>query len=111
MIEKTYRQFLGTLANENRIEIILALKKKSMNVSELMEELKMQQTTISHNLKRLQICGFVSFKQEGKFRKYSVNRETIIPLIELIEKHMNQYCCHIVEDDNISKKYKTTRLK
>ena len=111
MINKTYTQFLGTLANENRIELLLALKKKSMNVTELMKETGMTQTTVSHNLKRLQICGFVTVKQEGKFRVYFVNKETIKPLIELIEKHMNKYCCHIIEDDKISSKYKTKRLK
>ena len=111
MIEKTYVQFLGTLANENRIEIILALNKKDLNVSEIVEELDMQQTTVSHNLKRLQICGFVNVKQKGKFRIYSVNKETIKPLIELIEKHMNKYCCHIIVNKTISNKYKTKNLK
>lgn len=111
MINKTYIQFLGTLANENRIEILLALRKKPMNVSELISELKMQQTTISHNLKRLQICGFVTVQQKGKFREYSVNKETIKPLIELIEKHMKKHCEHVVKDKSISQKYKSKRLK
>lgn len=111
MLNQTYIQFLGTLSNENRIQILLALKKKDMNVSEIMEDLDMMQTTVSHNLKRLQICGFVTVKQEGKFRIYSVNKETIKPLIELIEKHMNKYCCHIINDKNISNKYKTKKLK
>ena len=110
MISKTYTQFLGTLANENRIQLLLALKKKPMNVSELMKETGMNQTTVSHNLKRLQLCGFVSVKQEGKFRNYSVNKETIKPLIELIEKHMKTHCIHIVEDNKVSSKYKTKRL-
>jgi ArsR family transcriptional regulator len=109
-MKEEYIQFLGTLAHENRINILLALKEKTMNVSELIKTLNLNQTTISHNLKRLQICGFVHVKQNGKYREYSVNKETIKPLIALIEKHMKKYCCHVISDKTISKKYKTKKL-
>lgn len=108
---QAYIQFLGTIANEKRLNIILALKEKEMNVSDLIKKLNMNQTTISHNLKRLQICGFVTCKQEGKFRIYSITKETIKPLIELIEKHMTKYCCNVIKDKSISNKYKSSSLK
>ncbi len=106
-----YNQFLGTLANEKRVKLLLALKEKDMSVSDLIKKLNMNQTTISHNLKRLQICGFVKVKQNGKFRIYSITKETIKPLIELIEKHMKKYCCHVISDKSISNKYRSNKLK
>jgi len=105
-----YTQFLGTLANVNRVKLLLALKDKDLSVSELIKKLNMNQTTISHNLKRLQICGFVDVEQKGKFRIYSINHKTIEPLLELMERHMVKYCCHVVNDKNISKKYKSSNL-
>jgi len=110
-MKDAYNQFLGTLANENRVDILLTLKECPMNVSELVTKLNVNQTTLSHNLKRLQICGFVSVEQKGKFREYSVNKETIKPLLELIEKHMKKYCCHVIDDSNISEDFKTKKIK
>jgi len=110
-IDKSYIQFLGTLANEKRLKILLTLREKNMSVSDLIKKTNLNQTTISHNLKRLQICGFVSFDQKGKFRIYSVNNDTIKPLIEIMEKHTNKYCCKVVRDKNISNRYKSKNIK
>ncbi len=109
-IEKTYIQFLGTLANQNRIKIILALKNGPKNVGEIVDILKMNQTTVSHNLKRLKLCGFVNLIPKGKFREYSINEETIKPLLEIMERHMNKYCVHLIKDKKVPDKYKTRRL-
>ena len=62
----------------------------------IMKELKMDQTAVSHDLSRLKRCGFVKSEIEGKFRYYKLNEETIRPLMDLIDKHMSQYCVHIL---------------
>ena len=91
-----YKLFFGTLFSEPRLRIINVLKKKRLNVSEIMEKLNLDQTTISHNLSRLKHHGFVNSQIEGKFRYYSLNEETIKPLMNIIEKHMSQFCIHIL---------------
>jgi|SRR3989344_1494603 len=91
-----YKIFFGTLFSESRLKIINLLRKKEMNVSEIMAELKMNQTFVSHDLSRLKKCGFVNVKVRGKFRYYRLNDETISPLMSLIDKHMSQYCIHIL---------------
>lgn len=91
-----YKLFFGTLFSEPRLKIINILRKRKMNVSEIMKELEMNQTIASHNLARLKHHGFVKSDIDGKFRYYKLNEETIKPLIELIEKHMSQYCIHIL---------------
>jgi DNA-binding transcriptional ArsR family regulator len=92
----SYKIFFGTLVSEPRLKIINLLRKKKRNVSEIMSELKMDQTAVSHNLARLKKCGFVEVEIDGKFRKYGLNDETIRPLMEIIEKHMCGFCVHIL---------------
>lgn len=67
-----------------------------MNVTELIKTLNIEQTIISHNLRRLKNCGFVSVEKKGKYRIYSLNKETISPLMDLIDKHIDSFCIHIV---------------
>ncbi len=91
-LRQPYNTFFGTLANQCRIDIIELLSKGSKNVTQICKELKCNQSTISHNLQRLEHCGFVFVKPNGKERVYSLNQETIKPLLKLMHKHMGDYC-------------------
>ena len=93
----SYKIFFGTLVSEHRLKIINILRKDKKNVSEIMSELNLDQTSVSHNLARLKKCGFVKQKTDGKFRYYTLNEKTIKPLMEIIEKHMSQHCIHILK--------------
>ena len=93
---EAYKIFFGTLVSEPRLKIINLLRKGKKNVSEIIEGLKMDQTLVSHSLSRLKLCGFVTSEIDGKFRYYKINDKTIRPLMEIIEKHMSQYCIHIL---------------
>ena len=93
-----YKIFFGTLFSESRLKIINLLRTGEKNVSEIIKELKMDQTAVSHDLSRLNKCGFVKIESEGKYRYYSLNEETIKPLMNLIDKHMSQYCIHILNN-------------
>ena len=95
-----YKLFFGTLCSESRLRIINLLRQGKKNVSELMAELDMDQTSVSHDLSRLKKCGFVKSEVDGKFRAYSLNEETIKPLMGLIDKHMSQFCIHILRSTN-----------
>jgi ArsR family transcriptional regulator, cadmium/lead-responsive transcriptional repressor len=93
-----YKIFFGTLVSESRLKIINLLRNGKKNVSELIEELGMDQTAVSHDLARLKSCGFVLSEIEGKFRYYSLNEKTIKPLMGLIDKHMSEHCVHILRN-------------
>ena len=95
MLKKPYELFFRTLANEQRLEIINLLRKGPKNVTQICKGLKFNQTTVSHNLRRLKTCSFVSVKKNSKERIYSLNKETIKPLMELIDKHTNKFCKHL----------------
>ncbi|MBT4166114.1 winged helix-turn-helix transcriptional regulator [archaeon] len=87
-----YYLFFGNLANPLRVEIISALKEKEMSVLELVEKLGEEQSKISHALKAMKNCSIVSVKQEGKKRIYSLNKETILPMLKIIDKHESKFC-------------------
>ncbi|MEK6844487.1 MAG: metalloregulator ArsR/SmtB family transcription factor [Nanoarchaeota archaeon] len=101
---EAYKIFFGTLVSEPRLNIINLLRKNRKNVSEIMLELNMDQTSASHNLARLKKCGFVISEIKGKYRYYKLNEKTIKPLMEIIEKHMSQYCIHILREMKGGKK-------
>ena len=97
MMKKAYDIFLTTLANMNRLEIINSLRHRKLNVSEISQKTKLNQTTVSHNLNRLRTCGFVSADQKGKHRYYELNKKTIKPLMNLIDKHIKNHCSHLIK--------------
>jgi len=92
MNKSTYHVFFSNLANPLRISIIETLKKKEMNVTQIAEKLNLEQSKVSHALSSLRCCNIVEVKQVGKKRVYSLNKKTIIPMLELIDKHAKLHC-------------------
>lgn len=89
---ETYHVFFTNLANPLKIRIICSLREKDKNVSEISEELGVEQSKISHALASLKCCNIVNVKQKGKERIYFLNKETIIPMLKLIDKHAKTFC-------------------
>ena len=92
VIREPYKIFFETLGNKTRWDVVHLLQKKAYRVTEIAEILGYEQSLISHHLRRLETCGFVTFKQEGNERIYKLNKETIGPLLTLMDKHVNKFC-------------------
>ena len=92
LMQEAYDRFLSTLTNKTRLSIIQALKNGPRNVSQLTEELEIHQTSVSHALKRLLDCGFVFVEKNGRERQYTLNEDTIKPLLSLMENHITNFC-------------------
>lgn len=89
----SFDDFFTVLGNKQRVKIIQYLNKEgSKRVSDISQRLEMEQSAVSHNMKRLLLCHFVEVKREGKERIYAVNEDTISPLLTLIDKHVRTYC-------------------
>ena len=99
----TYKIFFGTLVSESRLKIINLLRKGKKNVSEIIKELNLDQTNVSHDLARLKQCGFVRAEISGKYRYYRLNYENIKPLMELIDRHMVKHCINIFNETRVAK--------
>ena len=93
MPENHYHRFFELFATPLRIEIIKQLKLKgSMNVTQICHALGEEQSKVSHNLKRLLLCNIVRVNQMGNFRYYELNKDKILPLLQLIDKHVQTWC-------------------
>lgn len=88
----SYYSFFANLANSTRFKIVMALREKDMSVSEIVEKVEEEQSTVSHNLKKLSDCNIIDAQKKGKERIYSLNKETIIPILNLVDNHVKKKC-------------------
>ena len=88
----SYEDFFRNFANNTKFRIIMHLKNKALSVNELAEKMKEEQSKISHNLTNLTQCSILTVEQQGKKRIYSLNKETVIPILNLVEKHVKKHC-------------------
>ncbi|MCX6750584.1 MAG: metalloregulator ArsR/SmtB family transcription factor [Candidatus Pacearchaeota archaeon] len=88
----TYHVFFRNLANPLKIKIMLELRKKEINVSDLSRELEVEQSKVSHALMLLKKCNIVKVNRKGIERIYSLNKNTIIPMLKLIDEHSRSFC-------------------
>lgn len=84
--------FFSTLSNQTRLAIIEALMEEPKHVNQIVNELGQEQSMISHNLRHLVKCHFVNVRRKGKQRVYSLNHETVTPLMKVVERHHVNYC-------------------
>ena len=69
--------FYSMFSDETRLKIITALLLKEMCVSDLSQLLKINQTTLSHQLKILKHNGAVTTTRHNKYIFYKVNNTII----------------------------------
>ena len=94
-----YHLCLETLGNELRVKVIESLGERPKSVGELARELNAEQSRLSHSLKALKRCNFVSSETRGKERVYRLTRSFVreMPksknIFEALEKHFEKFGC------------------
>ncbi|MCF7866846.1 metalloregulator ArsR/SmtB family transcription factor [Candidatus Woesearchaeota archaeon] len=98
----SYTDFFSNLANESNIKIIESLKTGPKNVTKISNETEIEQSATSHRLKKLVNCNVLNVERKGKERIYSLNKETITPILKLVDEHVHKKCktCWIKEKEN-----------
>ncbi|MFP3951363.1 MAG: ArsR/SmtB family transcription factor [Candidatus Bathyarchaeia archaeon] len=91
-LNETCYKFFSTLANPTRLAIMEHLMNSPMSVSEITGALNQEQSMVSHNLRKLARCGFVSSDSKGNMRVYHGNHETFEALLQVIDNHAKKYC-------------------
>ncbi|MDP9161247.1 MAG: metalloregulator ArsR/SmtB family transcription factor [Acidobacteriota bacterium] len=87
---RLYREFFRALSNQTRFSIVQLLRNRPYYVNEMVEELEIEQSRISHNLACLLNCGFVEWEWNGKNKVYRLNSD-LQPILTGIEKHLLRY--------------------
>lgn len=88
----SYERFFTNFSNQNRFRIIQLLQQEPLSVSDIVAQTGQEQSAVSHNLRILQDCRIVKAEQKGKQRIYSLNENTVIPLLHIIDQHVKEYC-------------------
>ena len=88
----SYHMFFDTISNKTRMSIIQSLLNSKKSVNDLCKDISEEQSKVSHNLKKLMDCKFLEVIQVGKKRIYSLNKDTIIPILNLVDKHVHKFC-------------------
>lgn len=92
MTSKSYNAFFMNFANNARFKIIMTLRKEDLSVTQICKQTNQEQSRVSHHLKSMLKCNILNMEKKGKKRIYSINKDTVLPILKLIEKHIKCYC-------------------
>jgi ArsR family transcriptional regulator, lead/cadmium/zinc/bismuth-responsive transcriptional repressor len=84
-VEKAQRlsEFLGFLADPNRLRILSILAAKEMCVGDLAAMLEMNESAVSHQLRTLRAIRSVNFRKQGRHVFYSLQDRQILDFYQL----------------------------
>lgn len=89
--DRVKAKFFLALGDETRLRIIEILRGKKMNVGELCEELRREQSYVSHHLACLRNCGIVKTEKSGKYVYYSLNgSQRMRRLLGMADEHVRE---------------------
>jgi DNA-binding transcriptional ArsR family regulator len=74
-----------SLADENRLRILLCLKNGRKSVSRIVEELNLSQPLVSHHLKELRRSLLVKVERKGPFIYYEISDARILDILKDLE--------------------------
>ena len=76
--------------DSTRIRILYELMSGEKNVTEISEDLGMNQSAISHQLKILKTSKLVSVRREGKAMIYALADDHVKTIIEMGKEHIEE---------------------
>ena len=83
---------IDTIANVTRLDILRILGKHGkMSVTEIYVKLRLEQSYVSQNLKRLRDIGLVSVERNGKKLFYSLDEKAVSDCFSLINELASYY--------------------
>ncbi len=87
------RQLAGvfkSLSDPTRLRIISLLYEKEVCVTDLAAALKMEQSTISHQLRDMRQAGWVQYRRDGRHVFYTLDDEHVRDLYHQALAHVRQ---------------------
>ena len=77
-------------ADSTRIKILYDLFDGEKNVSEICEDIEMNQSAVSHQLKALRNGKLIKSRREGKAIYYSLDDDHVKTIIEMGKEHIEE---------------------
>ncbi|EOK48175.1 ArsR family transcriptional regulator [Enterococcus faecalis EnGen0062] len=85
---KQVSQLYKVLSDPTRLRILLLLKEGEHNVTEISEQLGMEQSAVSHQLKLLRDSRVVKARREGKMIFYTLDDHHVIDILNQTFEHI-----------------------
>ena len=73
------------LGDRNRLAVIDLIKENELSAGQILAEIKMGQSTLSHHMKILCDSGIVNSRKDSRWVYYSINNEMIEELKEVLD--------------------------
>lgn len=83
-------QYFKILSDYNRLSILFLLKENKRSVSEIVEELHLEQSAVSHQLKVLRDSRLVKAKRSGKSMIYELDDHHVFTILQQIIHHVQE---------------------
>jgi len=83
-------EFLGFLADPNRLRILSILAAGKMCVGDLAIALKMNESAVSHQLRTLRALRIVNFYKQGRHVFYGLQDQHILSFYQAVIEHLDE---------------------
>ena len=83
-------ELFKVFGDSTRIRILLLLQEKEANINEIANELNMNQSAISHQLKNLKQSKLIKNRREGQTIYYSLDDDHVYKIIEMGLAHVEE---------------------
>ncbi|MCO0832456.1 metalloregulator ArsR/SmtB family transcription factor [Fructobacillus sp. W13] len=83
------------LSNPTRLKILILLEDKELSVTEIVNQLQMQQSSVSHQLLKLKEHQLVSAHRCGKSIRYQLRDPHVLKLLDMALAHSQ----HVVKNE------------
>lgn len=81
-------EIFKVIANQKRLEIILLLENRELNVGQMADMLGLKQANLSQHLTLLRVHGLVAVRKKGRESFYSLSNQIIAKSIRLIHEFL-----------------------
>lgn len=83
-------EFFKVFGDSTRIKILYTLVKGSYNVTEICEQLEMNQSAISHQLRLLKSSRLIKSERQGKSVYYSLADDHVKLILSMGKEHIEE---------------------
>ncbi len=85
---KTLISFFKAMGEGTRVKIIILLLKEELCICELIKELGLSQSAVSHHMKILKQADLVNDRRDGKWTFYSINKTGFEKHFEVMQENL-----------------------
>ncbi|CAK1232938.1 metalloregulator ArsR/SmtB family transcription factor [Fructobacillus evanidus] len=99
------------LGSERRLAILALLRDKPCSVSEIVDQLSMEQSAVSHQLQMLREAQVVTVEKVGRSVYYQLNDSHILTLLNNAEHHVDHVLRQMSHEEAVAGKQAESQEK